>query len=99
MKAINERLEITVSVIATAEIEDDEALHVARSAIGLALEELTSRLPCKRFISSIAIGEGLIKRHRQTVYRGNRRRRSDSAALETETDAAESGSQTKKVVQ
>jgi hypothetical protein len=95
VKARNERLEITISVLATAEIEDDEALHVARSALGLALDELTSRLPCKRFISGICIGEGLIKRHRR-VYRASRRR---AAALGPDTDPDAAASQTKKVIQ
>ena len=70
----NERLELSVSVLATADIDDDEALNVARDALRIALNHLTARLPCKRFVSGICIGEGLVKRHRvKRRYQGESR--------------------------
>ncbi len=78
-----ERLEISLSVLMTEEVDDVEALNVAKDALQIALNHLLARLPSKRFISGICIGEGLVKRHHaRRRYQGEtraeaRRRRSE----------------------
>lgn len=53
-----ERLEITVSVLATDELDDDVALQIGRMAVIAATRLMADGVPTKRFISSVAIGAG-----------------------------------------
>lgn len=67
-----ERLDISVSVIATEDVADELASIAGREAMMAASEILTRLIPAKRFVSGIAICAKLKRVHRR-VFTSRRR--------------------------